>query len=84
VVPADSPEATPYLERLPSPPGARAVIVVDVTRISSSCGYGVPLMEFVGERSELTDWAEKKGADGLAEHREKKNATSIGGLPGWG
>ena len=26
-------------------PGARSVIQVDVTRISSSCGYGVPLME---------------------------------------
>ena len=74
----------PYLERLPSPPGARSVIVVDVTRISSSCGYGVPLMEFVGERTELTNWAEKKGEDGLAEYREQRNATSISGLPGWG
>jgi len=80
---ADAPEARPYLERLPSPPGARSVIVVDVKRISSSCGFGVPLMDFVGERTDLTDWAAKKGEDGLAEYREQKNAASISGLPGW-
>jgi hypothetical protein len=83
VIPADTPEAAPYLERLPSPPAARSVIVVDVTRISSSCGFGVPLMDYVGERTELTDWAAKHGEDGLAEYREKKNATAISGLPGW-
>jgi Pyridoxamine 5'-phosphate oxidase len=83
VIPADAPEAAPYRERLPSPPGARSVIVVDVTRISSSCGFGVPLMDYVGERAQLIDWAEKHGDDGLAEYREKKNTTSISGLPGW-
>jgi len=83
VVPAGTPEAVPLLERLPSPPGARSVIVVDVTRISSSCGYGVPLLDYVGERTLLTEWAEKHGEEGLAEYREKKNATSISGLPGW-
>jgi hypothetical protein len=83
-IPVDAPEAGPYLERLPSPPGARSVIVTDVTRISSSCGYGVPLMELTGDRTELTDWAEKKGHAGLAEYRKQKNRTSISGLPGWG
>jgi Pyridoxamine 5'-phosphate oxidase len=83
VIPADSPEAAPMLERLPHQPQARSVIQVDVTRISSSCGYGVPLMEYVGERSLLTEWAEKQGKEGLAEYRAKKNATSISGLPGW-
>jgi Pyridoxamine 5'-phosphate oxidase len=83
VIPADDPEAGPILERLPWQPGARSVIRVDVTRISSSCGYGVPLMEHVGERTLLTDWAAKHGEDGLAEYRAEKNATSISGLPGW-
>jgi hypothetical protein len=83
VIPADEPEAAPLLERFPSLPGPRCVITVDVTRISSSCGYGVPLMEYVGERTLLTDWAEKKGEDGLEEYRAKKNATAISGLPGW-
>lgn len=83
VIPADAPEAGPILEQLPSQPSARSVIVVDVKRISSSCGYGVPLMEHVGERTLLTDWAATHGEDGLAEYRQKKNATSISGLPGW-
>ncbi len=83
VIPADAPEAASFLERVPHQPGARSVIQVDVTRISSSCGFGVPLMELVGERSVLTEWAEKRGEEGLAEYRAKKNATSISGLPGW-
>ena len=33
--------------------GARAVIVVDVERVSDSCGYGVPLMDYTGERDLL-------------------------------
>jgi hypothetical protein len=40
-------------------------------------------MELVGERSLLTEWAEKRGEQGLAEYRAEKNATSISGLPGW-
>ena len=83
VILATDPEAVPYLERLASPPGARSVIVVDVTRVSSSCGFAVPLTDFVGERTQLTDWPAKHGEEGLAEYREKKNATSISGLPGW-
>ena len=83
VIPADAPEAASFLQRVPHQPGTRSVIQVDVTRISSSCGYGVPLMELVGERSLLAEWAEKRGEEGLAEYRAKKNATSISGLPGW-
>ncbi len=84
MIPAEArPRRSSCWARLPSPRGARSVIVVDVTRISSSCGYGVPLMDYVGERTLLTEWAETHGADGLAEYREQKNATSISGLPGW-
>jgi len=83
IIPVDAPEARPLLDRLPSIPGARSAILVDVTRISSSCGYAVPLMDFVGERTMLTEWAEKRGEDGLAQYRAEKNAVSISGLPGW-
>src|SRR3712207_4661772 len=31
--------------RFPENPAARAVIVVDVTRVSSSCGYALPILE---------------------------------------
>ena len=62
-------------------PSARAIIRVDVTRISESCGWGVPLFEFKEPRSSLTRWAETKGAEGLKEYQSRKNRRSIDGLP---
>ena len=60
--------------------GARAVIVVDVERVSDSCGYGVPLMEPAGERHLLSEHMERKG-DKIADYRRLKNRVSIDGLP---
>lgn len=60
----------------------RAIIVVDVTRISHSCGYGVPLMQYEGERTQHFAWAAKKGAEGLKLYKQEKNRRSIDGLPG--
>ncbi len=65
----------------PDLPGARAVIVVDIERISDACGYGVPLMEYAGERDLLTPYFERKGPAGSAAYRRRKNRTSIDGLP---
>jgi predicted pyridoxine 5'-phosphate oxidase superfamily flavin-nucleotide-binding protein len=61
--------------------GARAVIVVDVDRVSDSCGYGVPLMSFESERDVLPAHMERRGEDGLREYRRRKNRVSIDGLP---
>jgi hypothetical protein len=63
-------------------PGVRAIIVVRAERISDSCGYGVPLMEFAGDRDTLDRWAAKKGHDGVATYQRDRNALSIDGLPG--
>lgn len=61
--------------------GARGIVVVDVERVSDSCGYAVPLMSHDGDRDLLTRWAGNRGEDGLASYRATKNATSIDGLP---
>lgn len=61
--------------------GVRGVIRVHVERIADSCGYGVPLMEYVDDRPQRRAWLEKKGADGVREYVREKNATSIDGLP---
>jgi Pyridoxamine 5'-phosphate oxidase len=66
----------------PEHPSTRAVITVEVSRISDSCGWGVPIMEMTGERDLLRLQAEKKGADGMAEYRAEKNTWSIDSLPG--
>jgi hypothetical protein len=82
VVPVDHDDAPTLLAQFPEYPGARSVVVVDVERISSSCGFGVPRMTYDTERDELLDWAGKKGAAGIREYWAEKNALSIDGLPG--
>ena len=60
----------------------RAVIRVAVERIADSCGYGVPVMEYVGTRPQYAAWAERKQrAGGLDEYVAQHNARSIDGLP---
>ena len=66
----------------PKMPGERAVIEVDVERVGSSCGFGVPRMELVGDRKELVDGARRKGPKKMAAYRARRNAESIDGLPG--
>lgn len=62
-------------------PAARQIVRVAVERVQTSCGYGVPLMEFTGQRDELIAWAEKKGEQGLRDYQHKNNRISIDGLP---
>ena len=67
---------------LPELPTTRAVIDVAVTRVADSCGYGVPLMQLVGEREQMALWAERKGPEGVVAYRAEHNVASIDGLPG--
>jgi hypothetical protein len=66
----------------PELPGRRAIIDIAVDRVSTSCGYAVPMMDLVGDRDRLLDWARAKGDDGLVDYRANKNALSIDELPG--
>jgi hypothetical protein len=66
----------------PTPPGDRSVIEVDVTRISDSCGFGVPRMDLVGQRPLLAQWAARKGPAGIADYQATRNRASVDGLPG--
>ena len=65
----------------PGYPGARAIILADITRVTDSCGYGVPKYEYLEERDTLERWAEAKGIEGLPLYRKQKNARSIDNLP---
>jgi len=62
--------------------GTRAYINIKVTRITDSCGYGVPLYEFKGDRESIDKWAAAKGEQGIIEYRQLKNKESIDGLKG--
>jgi hypothetical protein len=67
------------------PEATRSIIRVAVERIADSCGYGVPLMEKVGDRDHYELSTSKRlrtiGAGGLARRRAEINARSIDGLP---
>jgi hypothetical protein len=59
----------------------RQIIVADIHRVQTSCGYGVPLYDYAGERDHAAKWAEAKGAEGLKLYKAEKNRISIDGLP---
>jgi hypothetical protein len=61
--------------------GARQIILVTVHGVQTSCGFGVPLYSYEGDRETLVKWAENKGDSGLKEYRRQKNAVSLDGLP---
>lgn len=62
--------------------GTRAIIVIEISRVSESCGWGVPLLAYRGERPQLHAWVQQKGPEGLKTYRQEKNRVSIDGLPG--
>ncbi len=55
--------------------------MLDVETVQTSCGFGVPLFSYTGERANLEQWATGKGEAGLREYWQMKNAVSIDGLP---
>lgn len=61
--------------------GDRAVMVITAERVSDSCGYGVPLLDYRSERTQMEAWADRKGPDGIDRYQREHNA-SLDGLPG--
>jgi len=63
----------------------RSLVVVAVERIADSCGYGVPLLSYEGEREHSGLWAQKRlrtgGEEAFAAYRAQHNTASIDGLP---
>ncbi|MBI5104357.1 MAG: pyridoxamine 5'-phosphate oxidase family protein [Solirubrobacterales bacterium] len=63
----------------------RSIVVVHVTRIADSCGYGVPLMSFEGLREHHARSSAKKvrvkGLEGYRAFQRERGARSLDGLP---
>jgi hypothetical protein len=72
-------------DELGPPQARRSVVIVHVNRVADSCGYGVPLMSYEGERPHHDAWAQKKlrtrGPDALLDYQREKNSVSLDGLP---
>jgi hypothetical protein len=68
-----------------APEARRALIRVDVTRVGDSCGYGVPLMAYEGERphSDLSTAKRLRvhGPDAMRDYQAAHNVRSLDGLP---
>ncbi len=71
-----------WRSRFPDLPGARTVILISLTRICDSCGFGVPRYEFIEHRTRLTDCAAEWGPDRIEQYTRDKNHHSIDDLPG--
>lgn len=81
VITPDNPRFAELADFFPANPSTRAFVHVTVTRVSDSCGYGVPFFEFQAHRDALDRWAASQGPEKLVAYRAAKNQRSIDGLP---
>ncbi len=81
IVLPDDAEFGSLMARFQPRPGQRTIVVVDVERVSASCGFAVPLFEYRGDRDLLQQWAARKSSTDLDEYHRTRNAESIDGLP---
>ena len=63
-----------------APRNARAIVTLDIDLVQTSCGYGVPLFDYVAERVNLTRWADAKSDAELVDYRRERNTRSIDGF----
>ncbi|KAL1684723.1 hypothetical protein GGG16DRAFT_129778 [Schizophyllum commune] len=84
-----TPEYEQFIPAEKRKPGSRSVILVDIHKVGSSCGYAVPFMEFKSHRNVLEQWAAHRERDenagsgkGMREYWRTKNTQSIDGVPG--
>lgn len=78
----DTPEYEALRDQFPDMPGSRSIIKARIDRISDSCGYSIPVLEFKGDRDVLSKWAVTKGEEGVREYQRAENRESLDGLPG--
>jgi len=59
--------------------GARQIMEIKIDIVQTSCGFGVPLMNYQEDRDILVKWADNKGEEGIKAYQQKKNTLSIDG-----
>jgi hypothetical protein len=60
--------------------GARQIIEMEVNLVQTSCGFGVPLMDFKEARTQLDTWAEDLGKEKIETYWKNKNTVSLDGF----
>ena len=64
-----------------TPLGTRQIIKLNIDLVQTSCGFGVPLFDYQGERASLENWHDNKGPEGIRAYWEQENIASMDGLP---
>ncbi len=64
-----------------APSGTRQIVSLELEFAQTSCGYGVPLFAYEGERPNMDKWLDAKGEAGIEAYWQKNNVTSMDGLP---
>lgn len=77
------PEWQDMVVAFPEIAGSRQIFDLTIDLVQTSCGTGVPIMEYQRPRGEdeLVPFYEKMGAKGVEEYWSRKNVTSIDGMP---
>ena len=65
----------------PSDSGARQIYDLDIDLVQSSCGFAVPLMDYVEDRQVLANWSAGQGEDGIRTYWKDRNGATIDGFP---
>lgn len=78
-IPFDDPEFSTFESFFPDHKGSRQIIEMNIDLVQTSCGFGVPFMEYKGERDTLNKWAASKGDDKVREYWEENNRISLDG-----
>ncbi|MFC1748297.1 pyridoxamine 5'-phosphate oxidase family protein [Pseudomonadota bacterium] len=62
-------------------PGARQLFDMQIDTVQTSCGKSVPFYEYTAQREELSQWAERKGEEGVKQYWQDRNQVSLDGKP---
>jgi len=73
-----------FPEDMVKDPGFRAIVVIDIHRVSTSCGFAVPFFDYKEDRNVLKKHFAKKKQEDMDQYRVKKNSFSIDGEPSLG
>jgi predicted pyridoxine 5'-phosphate oxidase superfamily flavin-nucleotide-binding protein len=65
------------VDLFPENVGARQIFRLKLDLVQTSCGYAVPYYQLLGERPTLTNWADKRGREGIEQYWRDNNTRSL-------
>ncbi len=77
------PQWTAMIRDFPSIAGSRQIFELDIDLVQTSCGTGVPVMEFRRDRAddEMIPFYAEMGPDGVEAYWRRKNMLTVDGKP---